>query len=105
MSRLLDGIPIKELTEDHLNSLKQERVAESVRLEFKAELKMASDSEKRELCKDVSAMANSQGGYILFGVSEANGVVSGIPGITFTDTEQQQFMQIITSGIAPRLQH
>jgi len=104
MTQILDGIPINELTEDHLNSLQLLRVSEGPRLEFKADLKMSSSSEKRELCNDISALANSQGGYILFGVSEANGVVSGIPGIAFADTEQQQFMQIITSGIAPRLQ-
>jgi len=104
MSQILDGIPINELTEDHLNSLQLLRVTEGPRLEFKAELKMSSGSEKRELCKDVSALANSQGGYIIFGLSEANGVVSGIPGIEFGDIEQQRLIQIITSGIAPRLQ-
>ncbi len=104
MSQILDGIPINELNEDHLNSLKLLRVSEGPRLEFKAELKMSTGGEKRELCKDLSALANSQGGYILFGVAESNGVVSDIPGIDFADTDQQQFLQILTSGIAPRIQ-
>lgn len=105
MSQILDGIPLHELTEEHLTSLQLLRISEGPRLEFKAELKMSTSAEKRELCKDISALANSQGGYILYGISEANGVISGIPGIDFNDTIQQQFFQIVTSGIAPRLQN
>ena len=104
MSNILDGIPLHDLVEDHLNSLQLLRVSEGPRLEFKAELNMSTSAEKREVCKDISALANSQGGYVLYGVSEANGVISGIPGIDFDDPRQQQFFQIVTSGIAPRVQ-
>jgi len=104
MSQILDGIPLQEIAEDHLNSLQLLRVAEAPRLEFKKELKLASGSEKREFCKDVSAMANSQGGYILYGAEEANGVLAGLPGIDYDESVRQQFFQIVTSGISPRLQ-
>ena len=40
----------------------------------------------------------------MFGVGESNGVVDAIAGIVFGDTEQQQFLQIVTSGISPRIQ-
>lgn len=105
MSQILDGIPLSELAEHHLDALRSLRVAEGPRLEFKADLKLKTGAEKREFCKDVSALANSQGGYILFGVAESNGVVDGVPGVEFGDTEQQQLMQVATSGIAPRVQN
>ena len=104
MSQILDGIPFHDMAEDHLNSLVLLRVAENARLEYKMELKTSSDKDKRELCKDVSALANSQGGYILFGISESNGTPSGIPGIQFDDTFKQQLFQILMSGISPRIQ-
>ncbi len=53
MSQILDGLPFHDLSEDHLNSLQLLRVPEGPRLEFKGDLKLASNTEKRELCKDI----------------------------------------------------
>jgi hypothetical protein len=104
MSQILDGIPFNELSEDHLNSLVKLRIPESSRIEYKSELKISNDSDKREFCKDVSALSNSLGGYIFFGIAENDGWPSDIPGITFNETILQQLYQILTSGISPRLQ-
>lgn len=104
MSQLLDGIKPQDLTEDHLKSLVLLNVAEDYRIEYKQSLKMGKDSEKRELCKDVSALANSQGGYLFFGISEKNGRPSGVPGIDVDDTAKQQLYQVLTSGVSPRIQ-
>ena len=104
MSQLLDGIPLQDLSEDHLNSLILLRVAEGPRIEYKAQLNISKDSEKREFCKDVSALANSQGGYLFFGIEETNGVPSGVPGIDFNDDIRQRTHQILTSGLSPRVQ-
>lgn len=104
MSQLLDGIPLHELTENHINSLVLLKVGETPRIDYKQELRMSKDSEKRELCKDVSALANSQGGYLFFGVSETKGIPTSIPGVEFGDAERQRFYQILMSGISPRIQ-
>ncbi|PCJ54621.1 MAG: hypothetical protein COA79_21805 [Planctomycetota bacterium] len=104
MTQLLDGIPLQDITEDQLNSLLLLKIPESAQIEYKSEIKMGSDKDKRELCKDVSALANSQGGYLFFGISETNDIPSDIPGITFNDTTSQQLFQIIMSGITPRIQ-
>jgi hypothetical protein len=66
-TQVLDGIPLSDLTLDHLNSLVTLRVEEDESLDFKEELKMSSSAEKRELCKDVSALSNTRGG-LLFSV-------------------------------------
>ncbi|HBR01790.1 MAG TPA: transcriptional regulator, partial [Ruminiclostridium sp.] len=43
---------------------------EDEKLDFKAKLNLATESEKKELVKDVTAMANTRGGrgHIIFGV-------------------------------------
>jgi len=105
MVKVIDGIPLHEIAEKHLHSLVSLRVSESERIEYKVELKMNTDKEKRELCKDISAFANSQGGYLFFGIAETNGIPTSISGIQFDDAAKQQFFQILTSGISPRVQN
>lgn len=104
MSQLLEGISLEELTEDHIKSLILLKMSEDTRIEYKKELNLAIDKEKREFCKDVSAMANSQGGYIFFGVIETNGMPTSAPGIEYDDSVRQKIHQILTSGISPRIQ-
>jgi hypothetical protein len=105
MVQVLDAISLHEIAEDHLHSLVLLRVPESVRIEYKRELKMSTDKERRELCKDISALANSQGGYLFFAIAETNGIPTSIPGIQFDDAAKQQLFEILTSGISPRVQN
>ena len=63
-------VDIDGITEEHLNSLCQNQVEESLTLEFKRELDLSKTKEKAEAAKDVSAMANTAGGRILYGVAE-----------------------------------
>ena len=60
-----------EIDETTLAALGDDRIPESLVLEFKGELKLGPPKERREAAKDVSAMANTQGGRILYGISEA----------------------------------
>ncbi|GAG64814.1 unnamed protein product, partial [marine sediment metagenome] len=104
MSNLLDGIPLSDLTEDHLKSLILLKVSENIRIDYKKKIKLSTGREKRELCKDITALANTQGGYLFFGIEESNGIPMNLSGIDFDDNTRQQFYQILTSGVAPRLQ-
>jgi hypothetical protein len=62
--------PIGQITESDLQSLVVEGRREDGQLEFKLTLPGGSDDEKREFLKDVSSMANSQGGDIIYGIRE-----------------------------------
>jgi hypothetical protein len=54
-----------------VQSLINNQIEESLTLEYKAAGSLAKDDKKRiEITKDVSAMANSAGGVIIYGVSE-----------------------------------
>ncbi|MDK2798600.1 MAG: ATP-dependent helicase RecG [Clostridiales bacterium] len=73
------------------NLLRQE---EGPKLDFKAELYISTEGEKKELTKDVIAMANSPGGrgYIIFGIKDKTKEVMGIDPIQFSEEQIQQII-------------
>ncbi|MFC1915217.1 helix-turn-helix domain-containing protein [Chloroflexota bacterium] len=100
--------PSWEWTEDDILSLKDSRAQESLYLEFKSSASLAKDDRKRdELSKDVSAFANSEGGDILYGVSEYGKAPSSFGdidnGIDPHDITPEWVEQVIQSRIQPRI--
>ena len=84
-------------------------VAEGPQLEYKQELKVNQDKEKKEFLADVSAFANSSGGVILYGVAVdpvEKGIPVSIPGLAIYEHDQtiRKLEQLIQDGVAPRLQ-
>jgi len=61
--------PLKEWSEDDLKALIRDGVEENTRLEYKRELDL-SKSGRKEVCRDISAFANSQGGILIYGIEE-----------------------------------
>ena len=62
-----------EFTEDDLNNLIRDKIEESINLDYKAAGALA-DNKIKEISKDVSAFANSDGGVIIYGIEEQNHV-------------------------------
>ena len=60
----------KSLSQEDLRFLLEQKIPEDSTLEYKEDLQLEKDSHKAELCKDVSALANSRGGVILVGIRE-----------------------------------
>lgn len=60
--------PIESISLADVDAFCKEGVAENVRVEYKRELSGASD--RKQVAKEVSAMANTQGGVIIYGVDE-----------------------------------
>ena len=73
---------------------------EGEKLDFKAELNLNTESEKKELAKDVTAIANSRGGrgYIIYGVEDKT---KRILGINTEDFQEEQIQQIIYNRTDP----
>jgi predicted HTH transcriptional regulator len=67
---------------------------EGPKLDFKAELNLFTEGDKKELTKDVIAMANSRGGrgYILFGIEDKTKRVLGIDPANFSEEQIQQII-------------
>ncbi|MCX7923678.1 MAG: putative DNA binding domain-containing protein [Clostridia bacterium] len=77
--------------------LKQE---EGPKLDFKATLSLCTESEKKELTKDVISIANSRGGrgYIIFGVEDKTKKIVGIDPGKF---KEEQIQQVIYNRCDP----
>ncbi len=90
------------IEEKDLQELVDAQVPEGLRLDFKITNYGKSDSDKRELLKDVSALANSHGGHLIIGIEENEGVATKIVGIDLdADAEILRMEQILRNAIEP----
>jgi hypothetical protein len=82
-------------------------VCESTTLEFKRDLPGGGDEAKREFLADVSALANTSGGDLLFGIEEENGCASAITGIRVEDLDAEilRLGNILNNGLEPRIRY
>lgn len=97
---------LKPLSAATISELLSLGVFEGLTVEYKRELPdLEKDTGKQEFAADVSAMANSSGGMILYGVDEdpdGKPVLVGIPGDDLT-LPLRQMQQILDSWIEPKL--
>lgn len=104
-SRRLDavlGAPVDELGASDIEVLAGNRVREAFDLDFKGTLYGNSDKERRDLCGDVAALANTSGGVIIVGVEEdEQAVAAATPGVELGDSERNRMLQTLASGVAP----
>lgn len=90
------------IEERYLQELVDAQVPEGLRLDFKLTNYGRTDSDKRELLKDVSALANSHGGHLVIGIEETEGVATNVVGVDIdTDTEILRMEQILRNAIEP----
>lgn len=102
---------IDAITEADLKALVTEGRREDIQLEFKLTLPGNGDDEKKEFLKDVSAMANSQGGDIIYGIREDRsspedaGKAAELVGITGTgaDGTKLWMFDLLNSSIEERM--
>jgi hypothetical protein len=94
---------LDQINEAYLQGLCDDKTTESQTLEFKREL--PATDEKRELQKDVCALANADGGDIVYGIAEVAGSASKVMPLptAFLDAARRRIAQALNS-IEPRLQ-
>jgi len=94
---------LDEISEAYLHCLCDDKATESQTLEFKRELPTAD--ERRELQKDVCALANADGGDLVYGIAEAAGAASKVMPLAAgsLDTARRRIAQAL-DAIEPRLQ-
>ncbi|MEO1089010.1 MAG: ATP-binding protein [Pseudomonadota bacterium] len=85
--------------------LVQDVMPESRTLELKCTLSLEKTDQKKEFLADVSALANTLGGSVVFGIEEAEGFASKIIGLTEIDKEKQtlRMEQLLRDGLQPSL--
>jgi hypothetical protein len=67
------ALPVDAWTEATFQQVVNDALQESLTIEFKSTLSLLKPADKREAAKDISAMANSAGGWILYGITEGPG--------------------------------
>src|SRR5262249_6977461 len=100
---------LKLETKSDLDRLIEEDIQESLTLDYKdAQALEKTDRKRNELCKDVSAFANSAGGQIIYGIQE-NGHhpvrVQDADAIDPADISREWVEQVIDSNVQPRIQN
>lgn len=95
-------------TVEQLQSLIDNQVDESTTLEYKSSFAKQKKEWKEELAKDVSAMANSNGGTIIYGIREKDGanghsVPEKLMPIPNSDMSKDQLSQLLSSNIQPAI--
>jgi len=91
---------------DGLLAICAEQWQEGPLLDFKRELPSKDDRGRHEFMKDVCALANAEGGDLIYGIEDANGIAKAIvPIITeASDAAIRRLGQILDAGVEPRIQ-
>ncbi|MCX7903211.1 MAG: putative DNA binding domain-containing protein [Caloramator sp.] len=73
---------------------------EGLKLDFKEKLNIDTESGKKELAKDICAIANSKGGrgYLIFGIEDKSKKIIGIDKSSFSE---EKIQQIVSTRIEP----
>jgi hypothetical protein len=98
---------LEDIHEADLEGLVANSVPEGKTIDYKKTLPGNADGDKKEFLADVSSFANAAGGDLIFGVDEAQGVPTALPGLVLQDqdAELRRLDSIISDGIDPRLKH
>jgi len=108
----LQGVPLVTVSQENLQALVEHGVSEGRGLEYKQALPNNSDREKKEFLADVAAIANTDGGVLIYGVvtqRDANGQDTGVPqrceGIELPnpDAELLRLSSILRDSLDPSL--
>lgn len=92
---------------EYLNSLIENGVEENLNLDYKAAAALNKQNNKTtEISKDISALANSDGGIIIYGIKESNvtkHLPESIDPINRQEFSKEWLEQIIQDKIRPRI--
>lgn len=101
---------MKIRTIDDLQSLIDNEIEESTVLDYKSTIDKNKPNWKEELAKDVSAMANANGGVIIYGIMEkavgkGHSVPEKLTPISNTLMSKDSFSQLLSSNIQPVIEN
>src|SRR5690348_13000310 len=97
------GKPLASVTPDDLQRLIVNGVPESLHLDYKRELNLTGKDDRKEFLRDLTALANAEGGTIIFGVDEerdAGGKPTGLPkSVTGFDVPNRDALLLDIEGL------
>ncbi|BER91782.1 MAG: hypothetical protein PWP60_1348 [Candidatus Atribacteria bacterium] len=80
-------------------------ISEGKTLDYKKELHLDKPSEKKEFLADVSSFANTEGGWLIFGVEEEGGKPKKVCGIEVDDEDElkQKINNLLLTGVETKI--
>lgn len=92
--------PLKDVILPDIEQLKFKKICESQIFDYKEQI-----LEDNKFLKEVSAFANTQGGFLIFGIKESGkgGYPEGIIGIDLIKFNKERMEQLILGNIQPRI--
>lgn len=96
-------------TEAELSQMITNKIEENLHLDYKGAGSLAAtDGKKKEIAKDISAFANSDGGYVIYGILEYSDVAlrhlpEKFDPIDRTVISKEWLEQVINSNIQPKI--
>lgn len=101
---VFQNVVFDSIDEKEIQFLIQNEVREGKTIDYKEGLSIGPDSTKIEFLADISSFANGSGGYLIYGLSEAEGIPTKIIGLDINpDAEITRLENIIREGIEPRI--
>ena len=93
-------------TKEDIQRLIDNEVEESTTLEYKSSFAIQNPKWREELAKDISAMANSNGGTIVFGIKQkdtgnGNAIAHKLTPIPSSEMTKDKLSQLLSSNIQP----
>lgn len=102
----LSNTKIEDIEFDHVQALIRNEIYESKFIEYKRDLGDLKEN-RTEFLNDITAMANAEGGDIIYGIQEEQGKPSAIIGLNEDnlDDRKLQIENIIRDSVSPRLRY
>lgn len=96
---------LQATTEADLQRLITERGQEGPHIEFKRETPRPDNAGRHEFAADVSAMSNSGGGDVVYGLDEDEEGCAGtvVPFVGNADAEARRMLDVLANSVEPRL--
>lgn len=99
----LFGKALSEVSIDDIETIVRVKIPESRTMDYKLKLHPATDAGNKEFLKDISAFANTVGGYLFYGVDEKEGIPESIKGVEVDDFDKLKlhFENLLRTGVDP----
>ncbi|NJK90678.1 MAG: hypothetical protein HC904_01905 [Blastochloris sp.] len=100
----LQHLTFDKIEEASLQGLVQDGASESRVLEFKADLQLVTDEQKRESLSDITALANTDGGDLVLGMRGKKGAASELVGLRgfIADDQIGRIENLLRDSVQPR---
>lgn len=95
----------QEITLDDIKSLMDSGVPEGTLIDYKEVLELNDKTSKKEFAADVTSFANTEGGDLIIGVQEEEGIISSINGFEVDNPDEflQKIENLLRDIVQPRI--